>query len=185
MRIISGKFKSRKIVSGNYKQLRPTLDRVKQTIFDILFNYINIEDKIVLDGFAGTGNLGIEAISRYASKCYFVDNHYDSIQIIKKNIRNLDIKENSILIKKNFYKFIKNFKKYEFFNLVFLDPPYKQDHIGKILNNDYFNRLCKNGAIVIAEVEKNYNISYNENWETINQREISNTMVYFLKKRKG
>jgi len=145
----------------------------------------NIKNKTVLDGFAGTGSLGIEAISRKASKCYFVDSHYNSIQIIKKNIRNLGIDKKSVVIKTNFYKFIEKSESFECFDLIFLDPPYHQEHISKILNDKKISNICKKGTIVVAEVDKNYTISYNDNWEAINQREISSTMVYFLRKRKG
>ncbi|TYB30247.1 MAG: 16S rRNA (guanine(966)-N(2))-methyltransferase RsmD [Candidatus Mcinerneyibacterium aminivorans] len=185
MRIISGKFKSRKIHSDQFKKLRPTLDRVKQTIFDILFNYINIEDKNVLDGFAGTGNLGLESLSRGSSRVFFVDNNFKAYRLIKKNVDTLEVNDKSEIIKMNFYSFIKEYNKDNYFDLVFLDPPYNEDHLERILLNNNFLRICKKNSIIVAEVEKNYEILYNEYWKLINQREISNTKVYFLKKLKG
>ncbi|TYB93221.1 MAG: 16S rRNA (guanine(966)-N(2))-methyltransferase RsmD, partial [Kosmotoga sp.] len=185
MRIISGKFKSRKIYSGQHKGLRPTLDRVKQTIFDILFNYIDIENKKVLDGFSGTGNLGLEALSRKASLAYFVDNNFKAYKIIKKNVENLDLNNRSKIIKNNFYSFVKKFTGNNYFDLVFLDPPYKKNHLEKILLNDSFSRICKKNSIIVAEVEKDYEIMYNKNWKLVNQREISSTKVYFLRKMEG
>ena len=94
MRVISGTLKGRNIIGYNINGTRPTMDRVKESIFGTIQNYI--KDSIVLDLFAGSGNLGIEAISNGAKHCYFVDNNIEAIKVIKKILLNLILKINLV-----------------------------------------------------------------------------------------
>ena len=96
MRVISGALKGRNIEGYNIDGTRPTMDRVKESVFGTIQNYV--PNSIVLDLFAGSGNLGIEAISNGASKCYFVDNNIEAIKVIKKNINTFNIKDKSIIL---------------------------------------------------------------------------------------
>ena len=82
MRVISGKYKGKNLIGFNIDGTRPTMDRVKESLFGIIQNYI--KDSIVLDLFAGSGSLGIEALSNGASSCYFFDNNIELVNIIKK-----------------------------------------------------------------------------------------------------
>ena len=93
MRIISGKFKGRVLVSFEASNIRPTMDRVKETLFNKWMRHV--EDARVLDLFAGTGNLGLEALSRGALHVSFVEKNLKSIQIVKKNIELLKIDRSS------------------------------------------------------------------------------------------
>ena len=93
MKVISGILKGRNIEGYNIDGTRPTMDRVKESLFATIQN--NIKDSIVLDLFAGSGQLGIEAISNGAKLCYFIDNNKEVIKILNKNISNLNIKSSS------------------------------------------------------------------------------------------
>jgi 16S rRNA (guanine966-N2)-methyltransferase len=121
MRIISGIFKSRLIKSGkNIKNLRPTTDRARESLFNILSNHIELNNKTCLDLFCGTGSFGLECISRGAGKAYFVDKRID---IVKKNVDALKVFEKSFIIKKDVVLFLKSYCESDFV-LAFADPPY-------------------------------------------------------------
>ena len=108
MRVISGKLKGRKIKGYDIEGTRPTMDRVKASLFGSIQNYI--EGSIVLDLFAGSGNLGIEAISNGCSKCYFVDNNMKCINVIKDNVNTFHIEDNSIIIHQDYLKILTYFR---------------------------------------------------------------------------
>ena len=93
MKVISGFLRGREIKGYTIDGTRPTMDRVKESMFASIQEYIN--DSLVLDLFSGSGNLGIEAISMGAKKCYFVDNGREILNILRKNINNLNIEENT------------------------------------------------------------------------------------------
>ena len=152
MRIISGKFRGREIKGYNIDGTRPTMARVKESMFAILQN--DIKGAVCLDLFAGSGNLGIEAISNGAEKCYFVDNNKIAISTIKQNIENLDISDKCIIEFNDYQKALENFKLKKIkFNIVFLDPPYKEEIINDILDYLYKQKLLKRNAIVVCEYQ--------------------------------
>jgi 16S rRNA (guanine(966)-N(2))-methyltransferase RsmD len=125
MRIISGKYKSRTLITPSAeKKTRPTTDSARETIFNILGNRINFNKKICMDLFCGTGSLGIECLSRGAGKCYFID---FNISIIKQNIEKFNITGVSVIKKADALRFIKKFipeTDYNDFYVIFADPPY-------------------------------------------------------------
>ncbi|MFN8847608.1 MAG: 16S rRNA (guanine(966)-N(2))-methyltransferase RsmD [Bdellovibrionales bacterium] len=124
MRIISGKFKGHHLISFQAQHIRPTTDRVKET----LFNKINFEAHFgrALDLFCGTGNLGLEALSRGAEHVTFVDSHKQSIQITRENIIKLKVtKEESTVIQKDVLTYLKQYSG-DPFDLIFADPPFTQ-----------------------------------------------------------
>ena len=87
MRVISGKYKGKTLMGFNIDGTRPTMDRIKESLFGIIQN--KIKDSIVLDLFAGSGSLGIEALSNGAKECYFVDNNIEPINVLNKNIKDM------------------------------------------------------------------------------------------------
>ena len=121
MRIISGKFKGRRLVSFNEDHIRPTTDRVKESLFNILGE--KTDGARVLDLFAGTGNLGIEAISRGAASVDMVEVSLKSIQIIRKNLQALQITEGIQIHKSDVIKFIQNYEEASF-DIILIDPPF-------------------------------------------------------------
>ncbi len=150
MRIIAGRFKSRLIHSPKGVDLRPTADRVKESLFGILGGFII--DKDALDLFSGTGNLGIEALSRGARSCVFVDSHRPCIAVIKQNLQSLGIQEGVEVKFKDAFKYIGEANaKGIMFDTIFLDPPYYKDLIKKsLLSLDNYN-IIKALGIVVAE----------------------------------
>ena len=127
MRIISGKYKGKKLEGFNIIGTRPTMDRVKESLFGMIQNYIN--GSIVLDLFAGSGALGLEAISNGAKKCYFIDNNIEAIKTIKNN--SINVQEDLEIINTDYKKFLKNTN--EKFDIIFLDPPYEANNLNKAL----------------------------------------------------
>ena len=149
MRVISGYLKGRNILGYNTPGTRPTMDRVKESMFASIQNYIN--ESIVLDLFCGTGSLGIEAISMGANKCYFVDNGKEILKYLNKNIENMNIKDKSIVIDKDYKDALIYFKNNNVkFNIVLVDAPYKMEvmeEIIKIINK--YDLLYDNGILVL------------------------------------
>ena len=122
MKVISGTLKGRNIDGYNLDGTRPTMDRVKESLFAMIQNYI--DESICLDLFAGSGNLGIEAISEGANFVYFNDNNKKAVEVIKSNIKNFNIIEKSKVLNMN-YKKVLNELNGQKIDIIFLDPPYK------------------------------------------------------------
>jgi 16S rRNA (guanine966-N2)-methyltransferase len=132
MRVISGFLKSRKIhIPSGAKNIRPTTDKSRETIFNIITNRFNLEGKTVLDLFCGSGSFGIECISRGAEKAYFVDRN---TSITKKNIEELNITENSVIVKTSAVDFLKANKGTDFY-MTFADPPYDYKGYSNLVSN--------------------------------------------------
>lgn len=123
MRIISGKYKGHNLVSFQGEHIRPTTDRVKESLFNILMN--DIPEARVLDLFAGTGNLGLEALSRGCREVIFVEKHPKSLQVIRENIQKLKVTETHKIIAKDVMSFLKSYSG-EIFDIVFADPPFTE-----------------------------------------------------------
>lgn len=150
MRVISGKYKGKNLKGFNIDGTRPTMDRVKESLFAMIQN--NISDSAVLDLFAGSGSLGIEAISNGAKKAYFVDNNIELINIIKNNTK--DIKDEVHIIKSDYLSALNLFKNSKIkFDIIFLDPPYKLNLINNCLNKIIEYNLLNKDGIIICEYE--------------------------------
>ena len=148
MQIITGKFRGRKLRGVPTAETRPTLGRVKESIFDIINDYI--PNSVVLDLFAGSGALGIECISRGAKQVVFVDNQKESLSTIKINLKN-DLSQ-AKLIKADFSDAIHLMSKLNTkFNLVLLDPPFASDYLEKSLYLLHKYELLEDGAIIMCE----------------------------------
>jgi 16S rRNA (guanine966-N2)-methyltransferase len=123
LRIIGGKLKGRKLAAFRGQAVRPTSDRVRESLFNILS--VEWEGKSVLDLFAGTGGLGIEAVSRGACRVVFIENHPNAIQVLEKNIAALHLRDSCEVLKSSVEKGIYLVEKTErIFDIIFLDPPY-------------------------------------------------------------
>lgn len=147
MRIIAGEARGRKLFSPNNPQnTRPTGDRVKEAIFSMIQPYVL--DAVIIDLFAGTGNLGLEALSRGAKKAYFVDNHLPSLSIVKKNIQTTGYEAFSEVIHASYEKALEE-RINESADIIFLDPPYNKGLIMKSIHHICnYEKLSKSGIIV-------------------------------------
>lgn len=147
MRVITGKAKGCKLSSPEGLDVRPTLDRVKESLFSILYPYINNSN--VLDLFAGSGALGIEALSRGAVKCTFIDKNKKSYDCVINNLRNTRLVDLASVYLSSYEDYLN--KNCEQFDLVFLDPPYS---LG--IEDDVFVRLHSHvhkDSIIVLESE--------------------------------
>jgi len=153
LRIIAGSAKGRRLLSPGGTRIRPTSDRVKEALFSILSGLLDsFADCSVLDIFAGTGNLGIEALSRGASRAIFVDNHRDSAALVKKNLELTGFSDRSRVICREALAALKALEESgELFRLVFIDPPYHGGLPAKVLKFLSASRLLEDGAIVVVE----------------------------------
>lgn len=142
MRIIAGKYKYKKLNEFNVPSTRPTADKVKEAEFDMIRYF---EDKICLDLFAGTGALGVEALSRGAKKCYFVEENINIYKILVKNFKAISVDKTFInALRCDFLKALKGYKSKGIkFDIIFIDPPYKTNLAERaiyfILNNSLLN----------------------------------------------
>lgn len=150
MRIISGKYKGREIKGYNIEGTRPTMDRVKESLFASIQNYV--KGSICLDLFAGFGGLGIEALSEGAQSCYFVDNNKIVIDALKKNLTSLKVEEDYFLIKKDYVEALKTFDMK--FDIIFLDPPYHLNMMNNAIDLIIKNNLLNDGGIIVCEYEE-------------------------------
>ena len=163
MRIISGYFKGKHIFQPNDSKTRPLKDLTKESIFNIINHSnkfeINLQGSNVLDLFSGVGSFGIECLSRGAKEVIFAENYVNVIPILKKNLLNLKTYKNYKILNKDIYNnnfFLRLERK---FDLIFLDPPYKDNNLeilfDKIKNNKILN---KNGIIILHRYKKEKNI---------------------------
>jgi 16S rRNA (guanine966-N2)-methyltransferase len=157
MRVIAGKFKKANLVTVKGKNTRPTTDYLKEVIFSVTGNSAG---KIVLDLFAGSGALGLEALSRGAAECVLVDMSDNAIKAMKLNITKLRCETNCRIYKKRVSAFIKSeIRKYD---LIFLDPPYDRDLVNSTLQLiAEHNLLARNGKIIVERSDKE---KLNEEW---------------------
>lgn len=148
MRIISGEYRGLTLVTLSGDNTRPTLDRVKESVFNIMGNiFFDVE---VLDLFAGSGALGLEALSRGARFCDFVDISKDAVNVIKKNVKRCRAEDRSFVYQGDFIKAINKFND-KAFDIVFLDPPYGKDIGIQAISN--LGRLVKDNGIVVLETD--------------------------------
>ena len=125
MRIITGDFKGRRLEMPENYNIRPTTEKVQEAVFSIIAG--NLEDAVCVDLFAGTGNLGLEALSRGAKKCYFGDNSRESLALIKRNIAMCRAEDRSRVMPGDFEKVLARLgEKDEKIDIFFLDPPYRE-----------------------------------------------------------
>ena len=165
MRIIGGKYKGLKLIPPDGSKIRPTSDRLKESLFSIITSSkykINIDNCNVLDICSGTGSLGIEAFSRGAISVYFIDKDHRSINLIYKNISKLNIDnkfENKIkIIKDEVTKALKNIKK--IFQIVLMDPPYNTNITEKCLLKLKELNLINQDSYIFIESSKVENFNY-------------------------
>ena len=178
MKIISGKYKGRNLDGHNLDGTRPTMERVKESLFAIIQNHL--DNAIVLDLFSGSGNLGIEALSEGASFTYLVDFNKKAADTIKKNLNTIGIKEAEVINLD--YKKALNYLKDKKMDLIFLDPPYKTDFIEQSIKLiDEYNMLNDDG-LIICENDSLDKIVYPDNYEVVKDRKYGDKWVVILKK---
>ena len=183
MRIISGNSKGKKILVPKDLNTRPLKDLTKESIFNIIthsnkFN-VKLENSNVLDLFSGVGSFGLECISRGSSNITFIENYNNALSVLKKNILNLNyenysnIIENDIIDNFNF----KNFQKK--FDIIFMDPPYKEKNLSSILNNTIESNILKKNGIIIIHRHKKEKDKFPEKFTIIEKKTYGISKVIF------
>ena len=183
MRVISGKARGTKLSSIESLSTRPTLDRVKESLFNVIQN--NLRDAVVLDLFAGSGQLGIEALSRGADKAYLCDINRDAVKMIKQNLEKTKLKDKAVVINEDYKKALRTLNTNEKFDIIFIDPPYKEDiAVDSIIDIIHESRLKENGIMIIEtdEIERDLReINKIENIKIIDQRKYGRASLIFIK----
>jgi 16S rRNA (guanine(966)-N(2))-methyltransferase RsmD len=181
MRIISGTSKGRRLATLKNNIIRPTSDRVKESIFNIVGK--EVEGKIVLDLFAGTGNLGIEALSRGAKSVLFVEKSRQALRLIKKNLSQCGMEGHSDILPKDVYRAIGILKQRgKPFDLILMDPPYEQGLIQKTLKKLDSEGIYHKDSILVIEHDRREPLpDVTGKWDLFRQRRIGNTVISFLK----
>ena len=147
MRVISGKAKGVVLKTPEGLKTRPTADRVKEAMFSII--QFDLPSSNVLDLFGGTGQLGIEALSRGAKKAVFVDFSEKAIACIKTNVNNAKMAEDSLIIRSDSCKFLREHS--EVFDIIFIDPPYESCLYENVFSLIASNNLISDESLIIAE----------------------------------
>ena len=175
MRIIGGKNKGKKIYLPIDKNTRPLKDLVKESIFNLIahsnkFN-TSIENSIVLDLFSGTGSFGLECFSRGAKFITFVENYGSVLNILKKNISNMDAISCSEVIEKNCFELFNERKKIsKKFDIIFLDPPYKNKSINLLINLIIDQKILKKNGIILIHRHKKDDIEITSKLNILDNR---------------
>jgi len=180
MRIISGSLKGRKFPAPKGLGIRPTSDKVKGSIFNILG--IKVEGAVVLDLFAGCGTLGIEALSRGAHFCWFVESDRLRAAELKKNLVNLNLEGVSEVLSLDFarglrYLINKGLK----FNIIFADPPYEKGFVARIFSDLNIKLLTYEDSSLVIERSKREPLPDISPFELYNEKVFGDTYISFLK----
>ena len=144
MRVISGTARGRKLVSPDGYDTRPTTDNVKESLFNII--QFDIEGRRILDLFAGSGQLGIECLSRGAESAVFIDESREAVKIIKENLKKCGFSADVFMTDAESY-----LRKGEKFDIVFVDPPYESDYYEIVMKNINLFDILNKGGIIIFE----------------------------------
>ena len=190
MRIISGKAKGVQLSALSSKRTRPILDRAKESMFSILGDVVL--DSIVLDLFAGIGSLGIEALSRGANRCLFVDNSTNAIKVIKKNLQDANLSKRTVVLKINVFRLLDFIKNKDIkFDLILVAPPYKlldidcgdRKRIFSLLEAFVSKQIINEKGIIVLQSHKKQKIIQEcfKQLNVIDERQYSNTQLTFLK----
>lgn len=171
MRVLTGEKGSRKLSSNVSEVTRPTTARVRKSIFDIVWSRFGIEGQTFLDLFAGTGSMGIEALSRGAEFVQFVDNSQRAIKVVKENLKALDLDPSSYSVVKSGYHEYLLENKMQTFDIAFLDPPYSFSNWGELLEMIPAN-------ILVCESSRSLDISHS--LKKVLERKYGTTIVTLL-----
>lgn len=178
MRIISGNWKGHRIKTVKGLLTRPTSAKVKEAIFNILGS--KIKHAKILDLFAGTGNLSLEALSRGADTAVLVEKSNRAWEIAKENLKTLGFEDRSKVLKMDAFSFLHQ-NRQEVFDLIFLDPPYHQGLVNKVLSILKDNSLLGTNGVIIMETASDEKISENIfPLEIMIIKEYGDTKIWFL-----
>lgn len=176
MRIIAGEYGGRRFTGKLPKGVRPTMDAMKESIFNMLMNYIDLGDIQVADFFAGSGALGFEAISRGAVFCRFVEKNPKVAGQIKKAAQVFDIpKDRFAVTQADVVKILSTVD--EKYDLIFADPPYHYNLLNQIISNIYENNKLNNNGIIVFEHDVNEKLLLPDEFELLRSKKFGSSVV--------
>lgn len=157
MRVIAGKARSLKLKTPEGLETRPTTDRIKETLFNMLQPYL--PDSIFIDLFSGSGGIGIEALSRGARHAYFVENNKNAIACIQENLRFTRLMEDATILKQDVLSALSGIHEKEA-DIIFIDPPYDQGYENQTLSLLAGQPYVTENTLIVVEALKNTDFSY-------------------------
>ena len=182
MKVISGFLKGRTIEGFSIEGTRPTMDRVKESLFASIQNYI--EDATVLDLFSGSGNLGIEAISNGSKFVYFNDVNKVAIKFINSNIEKFKIKEKSNVLNFDYQKCLKTLSEQNTkFDIIFLDPPYEKKVLNDVIKFIINDNMLNDNGLIVCEVSDDYLTEFDQ-LERIKEKKYGDKYVIIYRGNK-
>ncbi|MGB9813466.1 MAG: 16S rRNA (guanine(966)-N(2))-methyltransferase RsmD [Thermovenabulum sp.] len=180
MRIIGGIFRGRKLKSLRGMNTRPTSDIVRESLFNVLGE--KVVNSVFVDIFAGTGAVGIEALSRGARKVYFIEKDYKACKIIKENLNNLGVLKEAIIIKGEVPGIIFDINPEDDFDIIFLDPPYKKGLTLPSIHALQKKGLIKNNTLVIIQCPFDEKVDLPEGFSVIKEKKYGITKLIFFRR---
>ena len=185
MRIISGSFKGKKILQPKDQFTRPLKDLTKESLFNILMHSKKFDIKIktsnILDLFSGVGSFGLECLSRQASFVTFIENYKKVLPILEKNILNLDCLDKSKIVEKDVFKQI-NFNSFnQKFNIIFIDPPYKEKLLSELLKKIFEANILSKKGIIIIHRHKNEKYDFQKFFKILEEKKYGISKIIFGK----
>ena len=185
MRIISGNFKGKKLNIPKDNLTRPLRDVVKESIFNVLehSNFIknNIKHSYILDLFSGVGSFGLECISRESKHVTFVENHPPALKMLKKNIQKLNCKFKTEIISNDVFKLENINIKIKNFEIIFLDPPFKEIKIDILLNIIKNKKILKKNGIIALHRDKKFCDKFPNDFKILIIKNYGRSKIYFGK----
>jgi len=184
MRIIAGTFKGKKILEPKDTLTRPLKDLTKESIFNILNHSskfeINLKKSNILDLFSGVGSFGIECLSRGSKEVVFVEKYNAVLPILKKNLKNLKLIENYKIIEKDIYDvaFFTSLEKK--FDIIFMDPPYKDKNLSLLLDNIKNEKILNKNGILVIHRHKNEKDLIPDKLKVIEEKKYGLSKIIFL-----
>lgn len=178
MRVIAGSARGCALKAPAGMSTRPTTDRVKESMFAVI--QFEVQGQNVLDLFAGSGALGIEALSRGAAHAVFVDKNEKSVALIKENLKKTKLTDKALILKQDYLQALKGSS--QKFGLVFLDPPYALGLYESALAAIMEYGLLEEGGLIVMEYDPSYEIKIPEGYAKDKEKKYGSTMLAFLKK---
>ena len=186
MRIISGSFKGKKILEPKDIKTRPLKDLTKESIFNIIIHSkkfkMNLENSIILDLFSGVGSFGIECLSRKVKKVIFVENYNGVLPLLKRNLENLNLNEKFSVLEYDIYEGNIFSKLKNKFDIIFLDPPYKDKNLDKLLMEINNHKILNKNGIIIIHRHKNEQDIIPKVFQIVDQKKYGISKITFLTK---
>ncbi len=183
MRIISGNFKGKKIIEPKDKNTRPLKDLTKESIFNIITHSNKVSIKFnnakILDLFSGTGSFGIECLSRGVDHVTFVENYKGILPILKKNLDSLKSIKNYKIIENNIFKNFNLGKLENKFDIIFLDPPYKEDKLTDLISLLIEKKILNINGIIIIHRHKKQKDLFPKNFQIIEEKKYGVSKIIF------